>query len=119
MRIRKNDKNNDWNFGHAEIDFLTDNSLAVAQNIKTRLQEWKYDFFANFTGGVDYRTYLGYKGQRNTLDNAIKTVITETVGVISLETYEGFLDDRDYRVEFSYYDVYSQNINTQEVTINA
>ena len=118
MRIHKNDNFNDWNFGHSSADILTDNSLAVAQNIKTRLQEWKYNFFANMTAGIDYRTRLGQKGQKEALDNDIKEIISNTEGVLSLETYEGYLNDRTYTVHFSYYDMYSPEILTSEVTIN-
>lgn len=118
MRIRKNDSNNDWCFGHSSIDILTDNSLAVAQHIKTRLQEWKYNFFANMTAGIDYRKRLGYKGQKNFLENDIKSIIVNTEGVLSLESYEGITDDRTYTARFTYYDRFSQELQTNEVNIN-
>lgn len=118
MQIRKNDSNGDWLFGHSSTDILSDNSLAVAQHIKTRLQEWKYDFFANMLAGIDYRTRLGYKNQKELLDNDIKEIIANTEGVISLESFESYLYDRDYTVNFTYYDIFSQNLLNNEVIIN-
>lgn len=118
MRIRKNDSNNDWLYGHSESDILTDNSIAVAQNIKTRIQEWKYNFFANMTAGIDYRTRLGYKNQKDALDNEIKDIIINTDGVISLETFESYVDDREYTINFTYYDQFSTSLLSDEVVIN-
>lgn len=44
MRIHRNTVDNDWQFGHSQADFLVDCHAGVIQNIKTKLQEWKYNF---------------------------------------------------------------------------
>ena len=108
MRIRRNDKDNDWQFGNSQADFLIDCNAAVAQNIKTKLQEWKYNFFANKLAGVDYRRFLGQRGQRQLLDEAIKDVILSVDEVLALTKYESLLSDRELALSFAVFSIFSQ-----------
>lgn len=117
MRIRRNDSNNDWCFGHSQADFMIDNNLGVAQNIKTKLQEWKNDFFANLQAGIDYRTRLGNRKQKELLNTDIKTIITNVDEVIALTEYNSYLSDREITVNFSCITIYSQQHLTLSVSI--
>ena len=117
MRIRRNDSNNDWCFGSSQADFLVDNNLGVAQNIKTKLQEWKNDFFGNLQAGIDWRVRLGLKGQRKELDADIKKVITSIKEVMALTKYESYYNDREYTVTLECYTIYSELPLTIQTTI--
>lgn len=108
MRIHKNDNNNDWQFGHSQADFLVDCNAAVAQNIKTKLQEWKYNFFGNRSAGIDYKRFLGQRGQRRLLDDAIKDVILSIDEVLALTKYESLLNDRELALNFAIFSIFSQ-----------
>lgn len=117
MRIRRNDKNNDWCFGYSQTDFFVDNNLGVAQNIKTKFQEWKNDFFANLQAGIDWRTRLGKRNQRKLLDEDVQNLITSIDEVLSLTKYETYLNDREYRIEFECYTIYSQQPLVDTLTV--
>lgn len=116
MRIRKNDRNNDWTFGNSQNTFFVDNSVAVAQDLKTKIQEWKGDFFANLQAGIDWKTRLGYRGQKAQLDKDLQKIITDNENVISLNSFESYVDGRTYTANFSYFDRFSAEI--QEISIN-
>lgn len=108
MKIHKNNSNNDWCFGNSQADFLIDNNLGVAQNIKTKLQEWKYNFFANLEAGINYRLRLGKRGERQNLDFDIQTIIASVEEVVSITKYESLVNDRVLNVNFSVYTIYSE-----------
>lgn len=117
MRIHRNTVDNDWQFGHSQADFLVDCHAGVIQNIKTKLQEWKYNFFGNLQAGIDYRTRLGKRGQRQNLDTDIKDIITSPDEVLALTKYESFVNDRELTANFSIYDMYSQEETTDTIKI--
>lgn len=107
IKIRKNDENNDWVFGHSQADYLVDNNLAAQQDIKTKIQEWKNDFFANLQAGIDYRTRAGQRGQKDALDNDLKQIIIQRPYVLALTKFESLTYDRDYSADFEVYTVFS------------
>jgi len=117
MKIRKNDRNNDWCFGNSQADFLIDNNNAIAQDLKTKLQEWKFDFFANLQSGIDWRTRLGYRNQKTLLDRDIKTIITNNENVLILSSYSSEVKDRSFFLSFSVYTIYSELPITIEINI--
>ena len=108
MRIRCNDINNDWRFGHSETDFFVDNNQAVAQDLKTKILEWKNDFFANLEAGIDWRNRLGQRGQKDLLDEDIQKIITNSDEVIALTQYRSSLIDRQCDIEFECYTLFSE-----------
>lgn len=117
MRIRRNDFNNDWCFGHSEADIIKDNNIGVAQNIKTKLQEWKYNFFANFEAGIDWRTRLGEHKQKNLLEQDIINIIYSIEEVLEIFNFESLIDDRQLSISFECYTIYSQQPTLIEVSI--
>ena len=117
MKIRKNDKNNDWCFGNSQADFLINNNNAVAQDLKTKLQEWQNDFFANLKAGIDWQTRLGYRKQKTLLDKDIKAIITNNESVLILSSFTSNVRDREYFLSFSVYTIYSELPITIEINI--
>lgn len=107
MIIRKNDKNNDWTFGYSETEYLSD-SDAVALDIKTKLQEWKNNCFWAMNNGIPYDIRLGYKGQKNLLDEDVKQIVLNNQFVLSLNSFSSTLnEEREYKADFSYTDIYN------------
>lgn len=119
MKIRKNDVNNDWCFGNSQADFYIDNNNAVAQDLKTKIQEWKNDFFANLQAGIDWRTRLGYRKQKTSLDKDIKAIITNNENVLILSSYRSEIKEREFTLSFSVYTLYSSQPITIETKIEA
>ena len=58
MIIRKLDASGDWVYGNGLDDYAT-RSEAIANNIQTRLYEWRRDCPWALQKGVDWRTFLG------------------------------------------------------------
>lgn len=98
MIIRNVDENGDWVFGKGKNDYRKDQDGLVV-NLKTRLQEWKFDCFFNEEGGIDYKNFL----DRNTkvfLDSDVKRVILQTDGVLRINSFISEVSiDREYSVE--------------------
>ena len=109
LKIRVNTSDNDWTFGNASTNFYVDNSLAVEQDLKTSLQEWKYDWFADLEAGIDWKTRLGNKNQRQLLDADIQNLVTSKFYVLSLENFESFVSDRTYTATFIVTHIFSEN----------
>lgn len=117
MRIRRNDNDGDWTFGHSLTDYCIDNSQGIAQRIKTRILEWLNDCFFNQTAGIDYRTRMGQRNQRALLDEDIRKIITETEGVLALVEYQSSLYERSLIVDFKVYHIYSELPYATSITL--
>lgn len=109
LKIRANKKDNDWSFGNASTNFYEDNYLAVEQDIKTSLQEWKYDWFADLEAGIDWKTRLGSKNQRQLLDEDIQNLIISKTYVLALKDFESFVNERSYTAQFTINHIFSDN----------
>lgn len=79
MIVRAIDSSNDWTFGAGLNNYLSGN-LAVAQNIKTRLQSFVGNCFFDMGAGINWFNFLGGKGSNNTLQLslALSSVILNT-----------------------------------------
>lgn len=117
MKIRKNDQNNDWLFGYSKATYYIDNATGVAQKIKTRLLEWTNDCFFNKPAGIDYRVRMGQRGQRSALDADIKRIIEGVEEVVALIEYNSSLYDRDLKVDFSVYHIYSNQLYSDSIIL--
>lgn len=94
--IRKDEEGfSEWVFGHSLLDYKK--GLAqIVQDIYTALYEWKYDCFFALENGIDWYTRLGFKGQKDLLDEDIQRVIENRIGVLSLKNFNSTLEGRHY-----------------------
>lgn len=106
MRIRNIDKNNDWRFGKGLSDYVRD-AYAVGLDIKLCIQEWYNDCFFNLQKGIDWETRLGYKNQKDLLDEDIYNIASNVEGVLSIYDFNSVLDGRRYTCSFMVYQQYS------------
>lgn len=86
MRYRALDAAGDYQFGRAGL-FHINTPLAVAQAIKTRLALWSGEWFLDSAEGTPYHTEILGTGTNNTRDQAVRTRILETPGVLSIDNY--------------------------------
>lgn len=108
MKIRNLDKDSDWAFGKSKSNYITGNA-GVALNIKTKLLEWKNDCFFNLPAGIDWRTRMGMKKQKELLDEDIKNIIVGVDEVITLNEFESYVEEREYTLRFNITTIYSES----------
>lgn len=91
----------DWTFGKGVSGYAIE-ERAIELNIKTRLQSWKGDCFFALDDHVDWLGRLD-KGQEDNLRNELKSVILQSVGVISVNSIEGELSrtTRSFKVTYN------------------
>ena len=89
--IRRLDNNDDWCYGRGKADYLTDNDCVVL-DIKTQLREWKYNCFYNLLRGIDWRTRLGEKNQKDFLDEDILDILVNHEEVEEVTSFSSTLD---------------------------
>jgi hypothetical protein len=96
---RRLDENWDMRFGHGLSDYAVDQE-AVSQNVKTRLQLLRGEWFLDVDAGVPYLQEIMVKPADLQLAEAIiKQTIIETDGIDELRTFS--MDfNRDTRVLF-------------------
>lgn len=101
MRYRKLDEHSDYRFGNGRADFYINNPTAVAQAILTRLLLVRGEWFLDVTEGVPYRTDVYGFGTSGKRDQAIKSVILETQGVVKIDSFESLFDPATRRYSVS------------------
>lgn len=111
MLVRAITKNNkgysEWCFGHSFADYKK-NQSQIVQDIYTALYEWKYDCFFALNSGIDWYTRLGFKNQKELLDEDIKTVINNRIGVLNLYDFNSTLQNRHYSCSCKVFTEYSE-----------
>lgn len=115
MKVSGLDKNNDWRFGKGLAQYKKD-SLAVYQNVQTRLKFFVNDWFLNTDLGIDWYTLLSNKKTETQILREIERVVLETQNVRSIEKLELIKNDnREATIELSittlYDDVIEDKIN--------
>lgn len=108
MRIRNITSDNDWCFGHSKSDYVR-NAYAVAKDIKMKLLEWTDDCFFALTNGIAWKIRLGYKNQKELLDNDIIRVARSVEGVLNITDFVSALDNRRYSAKFNVFTQYSND----------
>ncbi len=96
------DVNGDYVFGQGASEFLVNSSEAVAQAVETRLALISGEWFLDTTEGTPYLTQILGAGTSAVYDQAIKTRILGTQGVLSIVSYSS-----------------SKNTTTRALTVNA
>jgi hypothetical protein len=107
-KFRTIDVNNDWNFGHGLQDYAQ-NVVAVQYDVKTRLQEWVGDFFADTSRGIDWLNRLTQMSQKTLLDLDIKRIILQTNNVSRILSYSSTVTNRQFTATYNIETIYSQS----------
>lgn len=107
MKVRSVDNENDWQFGKGKSDYKSD-LLALAQNVKCRLQCFFGDNFYNLSGGIDWFNLLGSR-QVFKLRLEITTMILNTYGVKKITSLNvNINDDREFLIQYSIDTIYGE-----------
>lgn len=109
MKVRNLDKSGDWQFGQSQYNY-TKRQSAIILDIKMRLREWYNDCFFALQSGIPWQIRLGYKNQKEMLDNDILTTVRETEGVLNVFNFSSSLNTvtRRYIASMSIYTEYGQ-----------
>lgn len=105
-KVRAIDSDNDWTFGKGLNNYKSAND-AIAQNIKTRLQEWKGNCFFSDNAGIDWSNRLE-KNQVELLKQDTKNIILQTDGVVALTQISFSFENRSFSVTYIVQTIYSQ-----------
>ncbi len=107
--IRQIDENGDWIFGNGRNSYLI-NENAVAQNLQSRILEYRNDWFANYNAGVDYDFLLTNKETQSELETSIRKIILETQDVQSIINFFAEKIERSLNIRVNVTTLYSQNL---------
>lgn len=97
-----------WDFGHGYTSY-TNKNTGIGQDIDCALNEWKRDCFWALQSGIDWRTRLGQKNQKELLDADIYGVISNRAGVLAVQDFKSNLIDRTYTCQCEVFTIYSDN----------
>jgi hypothetical protein len=92
MRVRKLDKNWDYQFGRGSADFIINMPEAVGQSVVTRLKLWRGEWFVQPSDGTPWMTEITGAHTQGLRDMAIKARILQTPGVVAITNYFSTLD---------------------------
>ena len=116
MRVRKLDKNGDYQLGHGSADFYQDKAEGVAQNVMTRLELWRGTWFLDLEAGTPWLQQI--LGKHDAIDIVLRSRILETPGVRSISSFESILDVNTRRLTVSaVLDTKYGTANISEVTL--
>ena len=103
MKVRANKKLDngtfEWCFGAGLSTYKTEEK-AIEQDIESSLLEWKNNCFFALNHGIDWRTRLGSKNQKELLDADVIETISNRYGVydvtdfVNPDYYQAFLKQR-------------------------
>lgn len=105
--IFRNLKDLDWTFGRGKENFVNRNE-AIGLNIKTRIKSWVGDCFFDQGAGIDWVNRLGSKNQRTLLELDLRRIILQSEGVTGINSFETFLNGRNFSADYSINTIYSQ-----------
>lgn len=109
MRYRKQaEPDGDYSFGFGPANFFIDVPEAVAQAVKTRLLLIEGEWFLDVTSGTPYESQILGAHKSATYDQAIRTRIVETEGVLDLLAYSSSVVNRNLKVNATIATVYGQ-----------
>lgn len=113
VRATKKDDNGQftWVFGQGFTSYKKEQH-AIKQDIENALYEWKNDCFFALNNGIDYKIRLGYKNQKEILDNDIVEVVKGRYGVYDVVNFESsIIDSRVYTCQFKVITMFSEDID--------
>lgn len=118
MMIRSLDNNGDWTFGKGKSSYKRQ-QLALNQNLKTKLLEWKGDCFFNNAAGIDWKNRLAKSSQIIPLQNEIRALILKTNGVVEINNLNLNFNSktRSLTINYSIKTIYSSESETDIISI--
>lgn len=87
MRVRKQDANGDYVWGHQQNDFWLNAPDGVGQAVLTRLELFTGEWFLDVTDGTTWTTQVLDKYTKDQYDAAIQDRILGTPGVVQITSY--------------------------------
>lgn len=102
-------KDGDWRFGASRANYLS-GSDAIAQNVATRLQSFRRDWFLDADACIDWTRLLSERGTQRKIKLEIERVTAETEGVVRVTLVDAFVrpSKRQGTYTVKYVDVFGQ-----------
>ena len=114
MKVRANKKLDnetfEWCFGAGLSTYKTEEK-AIEQDIESSLLEWKNNCFFALNHGIDWRTRLGSKNQKELLDADVIKTISNRYGVYDVTDFVSVVEDRSYTCQCRVITMFSQDVN--------
>lgn len=92
MRYRTLTEAGDYSFGQGSSQWLVNTPETVAQAVLTRLRLVRGEWFLDTSEGTPYLTQILGEHTKGLYDQAIKTRILNTPGVVSIVEYVSLMD---------------------------
>lgn len=106
--ITKDGNSLSWRFGQGLSCYKTEQN-AIEQDVYCALLEWKNDCFFDLEAGIDWRTRLGSKNQKELLDVDIVNIIENRYGVLSVTDFVSNVIDRVYTCQCEVFTIFSES----------
>lgn len=117
ITVRGLDENFDFKFGQGRAVYRTEDN-AIRQNVKTRLQSFKFDWFLDEDANIDWLNILGQKNNKNTIIENVKVTTLNTDGVISVDNIEiSDEKNRNLQIIVQFTTIYNKQF-TEEESLN-
>lgn len=114
MRYRTLSAENDYVFGQGPSEFLVNSPEAVAQAVQTRLLLISGEWFLDTDEGTPYNSQILGEHTQGLYDQAIKTRILDTPGVLAILKYNSVADaQRSLSVACTISTIYGQTTVSQ------
>jgi hypothetical protein len=84
MAVRRIDTNGDWTFGQGKANYAI-GAEEVLQNVITRIQSFKNDWFLDTEQCIDWLNILSNKNNKKIIEDEIERVTFSTPGVRSIK----------------------------------
>ena len=103
IKFRNVDNLGDWDFGKG-LQSYGDNLLSTMQNIKTRLQSFKWDCFFDLESGIDWFSLLGQRGNamQDLVELNIRCCILDSLYVKGIKSLTMLVDEKTRKLTINY-----------------
>ena len=110
MIIRAIDTNGDITFGLGVQNYLT-GQQAIALNIKTRILSFLNNCVWDMQSGIDWFTFLKQSANAAQVQLAVKAVILQSYGVISVNNVSVNTSGRNISLSYNINTIYTSNFS--------
>jgi len=110
MIIRALDTNGDITFGLGVQNYLT-GQQAIAMNIKTRILSFLNNCVWDMQAGIDWFTFLKQSANAAQVQLAVKAVILQSYGVISVNNVSVNSSGRNISLSYNINTIYTSNFS--------